>query len=219
MGAIVVVKEYVLVTPAFYITHQDPEDQREEVYFTVIAVMTVMSWFWVQVALCVSITQLEIAKQASVINVMFGCTALLSGVFISKAQLDTSIGGWIADINPLFHGISIVYVAAFGTRSTKCEYSSNVFNCGVLNPMNEDPETMLLGFGMRTTDLDMSYTIVRTSALEYNDSTIVSVVFDAALFASSPRFYHSAFDLFAHLSNTPCSLHFRCTAIGWELSS
>ena len=163
-GALVVVMSLAMSVPAFYILHPNPEDQHESMFSTFYAVATLMSWFWAQAAVSISISQIPNDSKEVMMNAIFGLSCLLSGVIITKAQLDSSIGGWVADINPIYYALSIIYVEAFGAHASKCEYESSFFNCGVLNPENDDPENVLLGFGMRTTDLDMCWTIVSTAA-------------------------------------------------------
>ena len=163
VGAIAAVQEIFVMGPSYFIAFEDQEQSAEQgtrVFLTLLAVPTVLAWFWTQVELIVAVSWVPVAIQLPLMNAIFGTSALLGGVMITKSQLDTSIGGWIADINPAFHAISVVYVVIFGGSPGKCEYTSSFFNCGLLNPVTGDPEAIVLGFGMRNTDPDQSFRIV-----------------------------------------------------------
>ena len=163
VGAIAAVQEIFIMGPSYFIAFQDREHDAEQgarVFLTLLAVMTLLAWLWTQISLTVAFSPVPVTIQLSLLNALFGAAGLMSGVMITKAQLQTSMGVWIADINPVHHAIAIAYVALFGDSAAKCEYTSSFFNCGVLNPVTENPEALLLGFGMRSTDPDQSFAVI-----------------------------------------------------------
>ena len=161
LAAVTVVDVWCITGPSYFVLRPNAEDQRPEEFESIISAMTINTWFWVSLAMCFGISSLTPAAATGAVNFAHGVVVLVAGIFITKTQLDTTIGMWIVDINPMCHAIAIAYTGFFtGHGDDRCSFDSELFNCGVLNPVEVSGEQLLMNFSMRSMDMRTSYLVL-----------------------------------------------------------
>ena len=163
IAAVTVVDLWCICVPSYFILRPNAEDQRPEEFESILSAMTINTWFWVSLAMCFGISSLTPAAAMGAVNVTYGVVGLMSGVFVTRAQLDATIGSWIVDINPHYHAIAIAFTGFFTGRDhgdDRCSFDSELLNCGILNPVESSGEQLLMNFGMRSMDMRTSYLVL-----------------------------------------------------------